>query len=93
MMKNIFKAVLSVITDPELRKVVSKGEEKRRRAICANCTDHYSPTTTQCDVCGCIMWIKAKLLNDPVETAKQGETIKTDCPLGKWDISNDNKII
>lgn len=91
MIKNVFKAVLSVIAEPELRKVVSKKEEKRRRAICANCPK-YSPTTTQCDVCGCIMWIKAKLLNDPVESAKQGKMVKTDCPLEKWDIEN-NKMI
>jgi hypothetical protein len=82
--KTLFKAAMSVITDPELRKRVSKEEEEQRRNICAKCTDHYSPTTTQCGVCGCIMYIKAKLENDPVESQQQGEIVKTTCPLGKW---------
>ena len=82
--KTLFKAAMSVITDPELRKRVSKEEEERRRTICAKCTDHYSPTTTQCNVCGCIMYIKAKLENDPVESQQQGKIVKTTCPLGKW---------
>jgi hypothetical protein len=89
MVKNIFKAILSTITNPELRKVVSKEEEKRRRTICEGCTKHYNKATTQCDACGCIMYIKAKLLNDPVESQKQGEIVKTTCPLGKWDIKNE----
>jgi hypothetical protein len=91
--KTLFKAAMSVITDPELRKRVSKEEEQRRRAICEGCTKHYNKATTQCDVCGCIMYIKAKLENDPVESQQQGKITKTTCPLGKWDISNDNKIL
>lgn len=86
MIKTIFKAVLSTIANPELRKRVSKTEEQRRRTICEGCTDHYTKATTQCDVCGCIMYIKAKLLNDPVESETRKEIVKTDCPLGKWAI-------
>jgi len=38
----------------------------------------------QCRVCKCFMHFKTTLLFDPVESGKQGEKVKTVCPLGKW---------
>ncbi len=51
-------------------KLVSRAERKERLETCHSC-DHYIEDSDQCDVCLCIMSIKASF-----------EAM--DCPLGKW---------
>jgi hypothetical protein len=51
-------------------KLVPRAERKERLAVCHSC-DHYIEDSDQCDVCLCIMSIKASF-----------EAM--DCPLGKW---------
>lgn len=49
---------------------VSRAIRKERMDICREC-DHFSKTTTQCGMCGCIMPLKTTLA-------------PASCPIDKW---------
>lgn len=52
-------------------KLATRKVRKERLEVCYGC-DHYKTDTDQCDVCQCIMGIKASF-----------EAM--DCPLDKWE--------
>jgi len=56
-----------------------------RLAICKNCPDNkFMNLTRQCKVCMCFMDVKARIVYDPIKSAKEGELVKTVCPLNHW---------
>jgi len=55
----------------------------QRIAQCKNCPKYNSILGT-CNVCGCLMSLKARLEFDPVETSIKGEKTKTVCPESLW---------
>lgn len=56
---------------------VSRLKYIQRIGICKECPD-FKKLTAQCKVCGCLMHVKARLINDPTT----GKGVK--CPLGYW---------
>jgi len=49
---------------------VPRRVKRDRMAVCLECP-HFSPKTTRCGVCGCVMAAKARIA-------------KAECPIGRW---------
>ena len=67
---------------------VEKSVSDQRMNICKSCEIDGKKGLIMplynCRECGCFMHLKTTLLYDPVESGRQGEKVKTVCPLGKW---------
>lgn len=67
----IGRNLLTAVGDALAGRWVVEREKARRLAICQDCTEHFNPSTSKCDLCTCYMPLKTRLKS-------------MDCPIGKW---------